>query len=408
MAWFPLNVDDENISWSFDIVGLLAVVGGSAIGKYAHVITASPFGSIPRLLPSPETMLNTDRPIRLPSVKEVSVLGVYNGCQVAELNFFADVIHQIHALKPFQFKHLRITHKGKKPPEDVEKNDQTKTTSNDGTEEAVIPLHTFSSLNLVTFLSILMTIALFVWAGVQHDAVAFLGLGTMSLSTSMACMSAQWRPILSVRTAKGQVADGDVVIKTRPGAFLVVECTEEVSRELYTGTEMCDYVYNGRLHQCLLGASTIFLMAAIIFFSNCSWKIQIAVGLAYIILNFAYWAMALLAGPEDMWNMEARYDVVTIEEDQTKNFTQVLWKAIRATGEVDWIKKNKIAPDTKNWDGWLAEAKVNCKEKDWDCEEARDIWMRKSNSQVEADLRSLTERPRADLTDTDVVLSPPV
>ncbi|KAJ5106882.1 hypothetical protein N7456_003557 [Penicillium angulare] len=380
MGWFPTQVDDDNVSWTFDIVGLLAVVGGSAIGKYAHVITASPFGSIPRLLPAPETLLNTDRPDRLPSVKDVSVCGVDNGCEVNELNFFADVIHQIHSLKPFQFQEFQITHKNGTSSGDVEKNN---------TKEAVIPLHRFSPLNWVTFLSILMTIALFVWAGVQHDAVAFLGIGSMSLSTSMACMSARWRPVLTVRTATGPAPAGDVVIKTRPGAFVVVKCTEEVSRELYTGTEMCDYVYTGRVHQCLLGASTICLMAGIIFFSNCSWKIQIAVGLAYIILNFTYWAMALLASPEDMWNMKDRYEVKELGNDQMKDYTQVLWKAIQATGKIEWVKKNKIAPNTRRWEGWLAEAKMKCADTDWDAGKARDEWLQRSDSDVEATLRAM-------------------
>jgi hypothetical protein len=86
MVWFPLNVDDGAVSWSFDIVGLLAVVGGSTIEKHAQAITASPFDNFPRLLPAPETMLETDRPARLPAVKDVTVVGVHSGNQFTELN----------------------------------------------------------------------------------------------------------------------------------------------------------------------------------------------------------------------------------------------------------------------------------------------------------------------------------
>lgn len=380
MAWFPLNVDDGEVSWSFDIVGLLAVVGGSTIQKHAQAITASPFGNFPRLLPAPETMLDTDRPARLPAVKDVTVVGVHSGNQFTELNFFADVIHSIESLPPYQFQSFRITHRDKSPKKevkkDIEKNESGE--KNDtGPEKAVIPLHKFCPLNLVTFASILMTIALFVWAGVQHDAVGLLGLGTMSLSTSMACMSAQWRPSLSVRTVKGKVPDGDVVIRTRSGAFVSVKCSEEVARELYAGTEVCDYVFNGRYHQSLLATSTVLLMAAIIFFSNCGWKIQIAVGLAYIILNLAYWGMALFTVPGQMWNMDDRYVVEKLENKSNKNFTQVLWDAIRTTEKIGWVKKTKAAPATKNWDGWLAEAKANCGNNNWDCERARDRWMAK-------------------------------
>ena len=380
MVWFPLNVDDDSVSWSFDIVGLLAVVGGSAIEKHAQAITASPFGSFPRLLPAPETMLNTDRPARLPAVKDVTVVGVYSGNKFSELNFFANVIHNVESLPPFQFQSFKIRHR-----ENANEDIKTDIENINAPKKAVIPLHKFCLLNLVTLGSILITVALFVWAGVQHEAVGLLGLGTMSLSTSMACMSAQWRPKLSVRTVKGEVADGDVVIRTRAGAFVCVKCTEEVARELYAGTEACEYVFTGRYHQVLLAMSTVLLMAAIIFFSNTGWKVQIAVGLAYIILNLAYWAMALLTEPSQMWNMGDRYIVEALEDRPNANFTQVLWSAIQSTGRIGWIKKTHAAPATKNWDGWLAEAKANCRKKDWDPEGARDRWMKMKLEREESD-----------------------
>lgn len=366
MVWFPLAVErDDSVKWSFDIVGLLAVVGGSAIEKHAQSIPASKFGSFPRLLPAPETMLDTDRPVRLPAVKDVTVVGVHSGNQFHELNFFADVIHDINSLPKFRFQSMRITY----AKNDVEEGASAK--------EAVIPMRMFCPLNMITFVSILMTIALFVWSGVQHDAVGILGLGTMSLSTSFACMSASWRPKLAVRKVTGKVPPGDIVIRTRSGAFVCIECSEEIARELYAGTEECDYVFRGAAHQILLGLSTILLMASIIFFSNAGWKIQIAVGLAYIILNLGYWAMALLTEPKQTWNMESRFKVEMLEEKDRQNFTQVLWDAIRTTKKIGWVKKTHAAPSTKNWNGWLKEAKDNCDNKEWNAEAARDQWMSK-------------------------------
>lgn len=35
MVWFPLNIEKGKVEWSFDIVGLLAVVGGSSIEKFS-------------------------------------------------------------------------------------------------------------------------------------------------------------------------------------------------------------------------------------------------------------------------------------------------------------------------------------------------------------------------------------
>ncbi|OQD85099.1 hypothetical protein PENANT_c011G05669 [Penicillium antarcticum] len=395
MGWFPLVVDTDKPTWSFDIVGLLAVVGGSSIEKHAQAITASPLGGFPRLLPAPETMLNTDRPVRLPAIKDVTVLGVHSGTHFNELNFFAEVIHGIDSLQPYEFQHFRIKHKsgviqrdadqkqaeldaGKKDEEEHGEKNKKKTNA---PIMASIPLHTFCPLNIVTLASILITIALFVWAGVNHDAVALIGLGTMSLSTSTACLSSQWRPKLAVRTSNAKVIPrGDIIIRSRAGAFVFVECDEFVSREIYGGTEVCDYVFKGVLHQILLGCSTILLMASIIFFSNSGWKMQIAVGLAYVILNIAYWAMALLTEPGDTWNMEDRYDIEKANKPKmTENFTLAMWEAIQATKEIEWLRRAKIAPGTQNWDKWLEEAKENCHDPNWPAEAQRNYWMAQKN-----------------------------
>ncbi|KAF4168171.1 hypothetical protein CNMCM6936_003279 [Aspergillus lentulus] len=314
-------------------------------------------------LVSPLSIISTD----------VTVVGVKSGNQFNELNYFANVIHDIESLPSFHFQSFRISHrplpekKVKKQKEEQTKewekarekarkvhNKAVKETKNDVERKAlgeykdppmpplkaIIPLYPDCVLNFVTLASICITIALAIWSGVQHDAVALLGLGTMALSTSMAFA-------------------GDVVIRTRPGAFVSVKCSEEVARELYAGTETCEYVYNGRYHQVLLATSTVLLMAAIIFLSNCGWKIQIAVGLAYIILNLASWAMALLTDPREAWNMEHRYEVDLLEKKDNENYTQVLWDVIRTTGEIRWAKKTGAAPATKNWNGWLKEAKEN-------------------------------------------------
>jgi hypothetical protein len=390
MGWFPLAVNTDKPTWSFDIVGLLAVVGGSSIEKHAQAITASPFGGFPRLLPAPETMLDTDRPARLPAVKDVTVLGVHSGNHFTELNFFAEVIHRIDSLEPFEFQSFKISHKKEaiqrdnlqKEAEsraaiDVEKGSEKDSKKPKIPSKASIPLHKFCPLNIVTLGSILITIALSVWAGVNNDAVALIGLATMSLSTSTACLSSQWRPRLTIRTSTASdIPSGDVIIRTRSGAFVFVECDENVSRELYGGTEVCDYVFKGVVHQILLGTSTILLMASIIFFSNSGWKMQIAVGLAYVILNIAYWAMALLTEPHHTWNMKERYDIKrTNEKTIRENFTAVMWDTIQATKEIDWIKKAKVAPATKNWDGWLQDAKKNCDNPRWDAEGRRNEWM---------------------------------
>ncbi|PWY87516.1 hypothetical protein BO70DRAFT_195942 [Aspergillus heteromorphus CBS 117.55] len=370
MGWFPTTLDSDAQSWRFDIVSLLAVIGGSTIEKHLQAITASPFAGFPRLLPAPETLLDTDRPTRLPSIKEVSITGVYSGTRTSELNFFANVIHKLEDVKDFEFRSYTITHaEEEKDPESTGKPDNLQS-------EIIIPLQTLCPLNLVTLVSILMTIGLFIWAGMIHDGVALVGLATMSLSTSSACLSAQWYPRLPRRPTNNEVAPGNIVMKTRNGAFVVVECSEEIARELYGGTETCKYVFQGRAHQSLLACSTVLLMASIILFSNCGWTMQIAVGVAYIILNILYWAMALLTEPQDTWDM-SRYQVKQDDPIISGSYTAVLWQAIKKTRQIDWVRSGNLAPQTPAWDDWLLEAKRAYTKNDnsWNPERARDRLM---------------------------------
>lgn len=375
MPWFPLQINDDAVSWRFDIVGLLAVVGGSAIRKNSLAMTASWLGSFPRLLPAPETMLDPDRPrrLQLPGTNDVTVIRVHSGLQFTELDLFASSIHRVESLDPLQFQCFRVTYRRK----DEEDNYAPR---------ANIPLYTFCPLNLLTVASIVITVALFVWAGIEGDAVALLGLGTMSLSTSMACLSTQWKPNIPVRRVGAHVPDGDVVIKTRFGAFITVKCPEEIARELYSGKYSYFYTFGERVHQYLLAMSTVFLMAAIIFFSNCGWKIQIAVGLAYIVLNLAHWALALLTKPNENFNLGVRYNIEVLEDKVNENYTQLLWDAIRITGSIEWVKKTGSAPQTKHWDGWLEEAKENFQNLNWDPEEALDRWMRMKLEEPSSDM----------------------
>jgi hypothetical protein len=428
MPWFPSNRSPPEEGWRFDIISLVAVVGGSTVAKHRQAITASRFGNIPRLMPAPDTFLDTDRPVRLPSVGGIDIFGVHSGNHFTELNFFADVIHNTQSLKRYEFLAYEITYRQR--DEENPSNTDGEKANNKG-QRASIPQHPFSFLNMVTVVSIGMTVGLFIWAALIHDGVALLGIGTMSLSTSTACLSGRWRPTLTVRPTGAKVPPGDVVIKTRGGAFIVVRCAEEIARELYGGIETCDYVYEGSEHQLLLACSTILLLASILFLSNSGWTMQLAIGLAYIILNVLYWVMSLITTPEKIWDT-ARYNVKLLkatpphvvqkrygkrkeveldvserryatkdtelvkpkkrekregEQDGELSFTETLWWAIRETEEIDWVRKHKIAPDTPNWDGWLQEAKANSKNPDWDAVEAKDRWMvkelRKTSTEVE-------------------------
>ena len=43
----------------------------------------------------------------------------------------------------------------------------------------------------------------------------------------------------------------------------------------------------------------------------------------------------------------------------TENYTEAIWLAIRATKEIDWVRKGGLIPQTMVWNVWLDEAKLN-------------------------------------------------
>ncbi|RAH66322.1 uncharacterized protein BO66DRAFT_474271 [Aspergillus aculeatinus CBS 121060] len=379
MGWFPTNLDSDSDGWSFDIVGLLAVIGGSATDKHLPAITASPFSPIPRLLPAPETLLRTDRAHRLPAVKDVKVIGIQSGNFVTELNYFTNLLHDdVTSLPPFTVKVYCIGHRDPRVTHNDKDHGHVRLEGQETPPLRPIKIRSLSWLNVVTFLSVVISAGLLIAGGVLGDGVALVALTAMCCSTSAATLSAQWSPRVSLRTARNEVPPADVALVTRAGAFVIVHCADEdVCRELYTGMDDCQYRFSGFRHRMLLASSTLLLMAAVILFSNCGWKMQIAVGSAYVILNVLYWLLALLVEPRDIWDL-TRYDVCEVPLDHfpVKNFTQALWLAIHHAGDTRWVRRGDVAPLTEAWDQWLAEALQNVKNIEWDAVGCKDRLMK--------------------------------
>jgi len=104
-----------------------------------------------------------------------------------------------------------------------------------------VPPQKYSPLTILSVLSCILTIGLLVTAIVIKDGTACVALGTISVVSSIVGYASWWTPVLMDRRFVSKVPDGDVIIRTREGAFLLVKCNEYVSRELYTGTEECKY-----------------------------------------------------------------------------------------------------------------------------------------------------------------------
>lgn len=276
-------------------------------------------------------------------------------------------------------------------------------------------MHAYSTLNGATVFSVLITIGLFVWAAVIHDGVACVAIAAISASTSIACLSNQWRPQVAERPSTAKVPDGDLIIKTRGAAMIVVHCSEEITRELYMGAEKCDYVVPRRVWSVLVGTSTMLLMIAVVLLGNCNWTMQAAVGVAYIILNGVYWALPLLSEERWLWNLEDRYDIEQIKthkvdvqtpqgtkkmnkalandiHDNRPCYTRTLAYAIQATGQTKWVARAKFAPPTEAWENWIELARANLGNDHWNAVQAKDDCMAAGKLKDDAENQALAQQ----------------
>ncbi|GAB7340172.1 hypothetical protein MBLNU457_6646t1 [Dothideomycetes sp. NU457] len=308
--WFPIGRNND-LGWHLDIVSLLAVIGESAMEIHAQRTTVSWLCVLPRLIPAPQGLLKADRAKRLPPVASVKVVGAYSATKVEELNFAANLIHNIRDLQPHEFQEWVIAYdkdyelqspKGLQAqnvsPNKIEEGPPSSATNDIRSPEGgstYLVANRFSPANILTVLSFLGTVGIFIWAYIDHDGVAALAVGLLSLASSLTGLASKWTPKLDKRTASAKVPEGDLVLRTRSGAFVVVHCNEHIARELYTGSDECDYFFGANVARFMKGFATLFLMVSVVLLGNCSWSMQAVIGAAYLILNGAYWLASLLS-----------------------------------------------------------------------------------------------------------------
>ena len=409
-SWFPKGRDDEG-GWRLDIVSLLAVIGESSMEEHAQVLTSSWIGMLPRIIPAPQALLKPTRPTRMPQVN-AAVVGVHNGTLIPTLNYFPNIIHPIEDLPPLSFKVLEIKHKSLLEGEAPASGSGDKSTSTsvdlpsveNGPGPAVprrrtvihhiterftqipvpprtlIPSRKLSPLNLLSFGSSMLTIGLVIWAALIRDATALAALGTISFATFVVGYASWWSPVLTERISRSKVPPGDVVIRTREGAFLLVRCNENVARELYTGTEECTYYVHKKAYRILVAIGTFLLMISVVLLGNCHFTMQAAIGVSYIVLNGAFWAASLI-NKNLFWDLST-YEWKDVTPPDARNahiqqggslsgkpsFTRTMWYAIRETKKIGWVRSGGAAPYTAEWDKWLALADENAKAgvRNWD------------------------------------------
>ncbi|KAK0629111.1 hypothetical protein B0T17DRAFT_614934 [Bombardia bombarda] len=410
-SWFPVGGQIDLPGWRFDVITLLAVIGESSVAEHAQLITASSLCLLPRIIPAPQALLKPTRPQRLPKVP-AKMAGVYGGTVLDTVGFFANIMHPLDDFKPFAFRVLEIRHahlyetekttgsssahatfdveqqaaaaaaaaaaagapdlhlRIRRAPTMAEKFTDvvTNPTMVNSEDRYTVPPLYYSPIHILSILSFLLTIGLLVAAGIWGDGTAILAIGLISLASSVVGYASWWKPLLMTRRTTNRVPPGDVVIRTREGAFIIVKCTEEVARELYSGTEECQYV-STLYHRAFMGLGMVLLMVSVVLLGNCEWNSQVLIGASYILLNGLYWVIGMLP-QRYFWDL-SRYECEDVTPEDAKlahertssdvregvpSFTRTLWYAIRETKRSAWVTRSGALPGTKNWEKWLNEA----------------------------------------------------
>ncbi|KAH6855575.1 hypothetical protein B0I37DRAFT_424138 [Chaetomium sp. MPI-CAGE-AT-0009] len=398
-GWFPIG-RDESGGWRLDIVALLAVTGESFIGEHAQALTSSKLCLPPRIMPAPHALLQPQRPASLPrEIAKFRVLEIrHRTLEVATSNTVtsrkAEGGHAIttgatsddpeHGNAGPQRLRRRPTMQERAAG--FTSNAPTVRTPLSGVSNHAAPARAafYSPLHLLTILSFFITIGLFTAGALWKDGTALLAVGLASITTTTISYAARWEPIMTGRATGSSQPSGDMIIRTREGAFLVVKCTEEVARELYSGVDECRYVVedsgygagDGKYrsfspYRLLMTLSAAFLMPSVILLGNCSFNMQALVGAAYLFLNIAYWMIGLLP-LSSSWDL-SRYEVLDVTPEDARHayqavspqetsiedvpsFTRTLWFAIRETKATKWVQRSGSTPTSLAWIKWAAEA----------------------------------------------------
>jgi hypothetical protein len=225
------------------------------------------------------------------------------------------------------------------------------------------------ALAVLGFLESLALCALSWWHG---DGVSMLATISLSFLSTLIGIGNKWTLDLPKRRApNANTPPGDVVVRYPKGSFVVVQCHEDVARELFFAPEDVDYFITDSWKYRLLSlGGTFLLIFGVVCLGNASTPLQVAFAAAYILLNAAYWIVAALP-PQLHWdmscfevkeqgfeadlNLKGKGDSAFVETNRT--FTQALWKVVAATKDIGWVAKSATAPQTRAWDEWLLEAK---------------------------------------------------
>jgi hypothetical protein len=199
-----------------------------------------------------------------------------------------------------------------------------------------------------------MSVFIFSLSIIFGDGMSMIATILLSFLSTLVGVSNKWNLRLP-RRPQADAPPGDVVIRYPNGSYLIVQCDEDVARELYFAPEEIDYTITSPTYYRVLSLfGTLMLMLGVIALANAKLQLQMVWAGAYILINIAHWVVA--AVPQKMhWDLSC-YDVREqgVEGGPSNpSFTEALWKAILITKSQSWVKNGKAAPETEVWDAWL-------------------------------------------------------
>ncbi|KAF8246853.1 hypothetical protein K440DRAFT_644355 [Wilcoxina mikolae CBS 423.85] len=267
---------------------------------HVHVITASFFGLLPRLLPAPQAFLRPIRPSRLPPNTDVETVGVESGNVRCHLNYFADLLHEVDQRKGYTLQEVHVRHNNSHP-------------------SRTIKPKILGPTGILSIFGMLLSVGLVFFALFIGDGTAVFAVGLLALTSTL----------------------------TGIGSFVLVHCTEEVARELYFGQESCEYALNDTWFRITAGAGTFTLIAAVVFLANCKWELQATIAVVYIALNSFYWFAAVL--PQSWgWGLSV-YKVDVKDDVDADSYTGVLTEITKHWSR--WLDIAEARHMDPEWDG---------------------------------------------------------
>ncbi|KFY37994.1 hypothetical protein V495_06807 [Pseudogymnoascus sp. VKM F-4514 (FW-929)] len=399
-----LEFPNSHNDWKLDAVGLLAVIGETTTETCVEPMTASYLCLLSRLIPAPQALIRPNRRLALSGVN-ATVTSINHGIVRTQLSYTANQLCPIANLSPFSVRVLSITYRN-----DASRNKSSVVRAKDIERGPPLPLSrrtTFKDVkaviirnyvyaqpvmvaknisphNILSVASCLLTIGLLVWAIIIGDGPATLAIILLAITTTLFCAASLWRLPQTTVSSSATVPDGDVIIQTREGAFLIIKCNEDVSRRLYFGTDDVFQLVTTGFSSCI-GFGTVIFMVAVILMGNSTWTMQAALAATYLLLNAVYWFVAVMPSSTH-WEFPAfQIDDITPPDfknahlyDETRNyapsFINSLWLAILESKKVGWVRKSGALPEGDEWDRWLELAKRNALDnnRQWDAVKARE------------------------------------